>query len=137
MPEQMAEGFEKLDAFQVAMDLTEQIYRLTKRFPDDERFGLTSQLRRASCSVVSNIVEGYGRLGRGEYIKHLGYARGSACEVKAQLMISRRIGIEIDEPVFKLAEREIMVLNKLIAKLREGYVKESPSTYGEDLLDNS
>ncbi len=132
----MTEGFEKLDAFQVAMDLAEQIYKLTKTFPPDERFGLISQLRRASCSVVSNIPEGYGRLGRGEYLKHLGYARGSACEVKAQLMIARRIGIDIDESVLKLVEREIMVLNKLISKLREGYVKEQQSPYGEDLEDN-
>ncbi|MEX2243319.1 MAG: four helix bundle protein [Fimbriimonadaceae bacterium] len=133
----MSGGFEKLDAFKISMDLAEQIYLATKRFPVDERFGLTSQIRRASCSVVSNIAEGYGRLGRGEYLKHLGYARGSACEVKAQLMIAKRIGIEFDDSISALVERQILVLNKLITKLREGYVKESPSTYGEDLLDNS
>lgn len=70
----MAEGFEKLIAWEKSMKLAEQIYEITRSFPDSEKFGLISQLRRSGVSVPSNIAEGYGRLGRGEYLKHLGYA---------------------------------------------------------------
>lgn len=60
-------------------------------FPDAERFGLTSQMRRASVSIASNIAEGYGRSTRGEYLQFLGHARGSICELQTQLVIARKL----------------------------------------------
>ena len=64
------------------------IYRLTAKFPTEERFALTSQLRRAGVSVASNIAEGYGRSSTGEYKHFLGVARGSNMEVQTQLVIA-------------------------------------------------
>jgi hypothetical protein len=61
------ESFKDLQVWQRSIEMTVAIYRLTTSFPPDERFGLTSQLRRASMSVASNIAEGYGRGSRGEY----------------------------------------------------------------------
>jgi four helix bundle protein len=73
------------------MELTVAVYRLTQDFPRDERFGLTSQIRRSVVSIPSNIAEGQGRLGTGEFRQFLGIARGSNCEVQTQLEIARSL----------------------------------------------
>jgi len=75
------------------MELTVAIYRLTQCFPREEMFGLTSQLRRCSVSIPSNIAEGQGRLNTREFRQFLGVARGSVCEVQTQLEIARRLGL--------------------------------------------
>jgi four helix bundle protein len=72
------------------MDLVEEIYRLAKRFPQEELFGLTSQIKRATVSVPANIAEGYGRIHRKEYLYHLSIARGSLMEVETHLQIAVR-----------------------------------------------
>jgi len=72
-------------AWQKAMELSKAVYEVTRKFPSDERFGLTNQLRRAAVSVPSNIAEGRGRLTQGEFLQFLGIARGSALEVETQL----------------------------------------------------
>jgi four helix bundle protein len=84
--------------------MTLAIYRWTAEFPSDERFGLTSQLRRASVSVASNIAEGYGRSTTGEYILFLGHARGSVCEVETQLVIARSLRF-VGDQMLSEAER--------------------------------
>lgn len=88
----MGESFRELLVWQRAIQLTVAIYRCTEKFPDSERFGLTSQLRRASVSVASNVAEGYGRSTTGEYRLFLGRARGSNCEVETQFVIARELG---------------------------------------------
>jgi four helix bundle protein len=82
----MTKSFEDLHTFKRALDLMVAIYRLTKTFPSDERFGLTQQLRRAAVSVVSNIAEGQGRLSPGEWRQFLSNARGSLYEVQSQII---------------------------------------------------
>jgi four helix bundle protein len=84
--------FEDLDVFQRALDLMVAVYRVTKTFPSDERFGLTQQLRRAVVSVVSNLAEGQGRLTDGEWRQFLSQSRGSLFEVQAQLVAANRLG---------------------------------------------
>ncbi|MCA9082147.1 MAG: four helix bundle protein, partial [Planctomycetaceae bacterium] len=70
-------GFEKLDAWQIAIEYADRVYSVTKTFPSDERFGLTSQLQRSAVSIPANIAEGHGRKSTGAYLNHLSIARGS------------------------------------------------------------
>lgn len=88
----MAEGFRDLIAWQRSVQLTVSIYRLTGVFPREELYGLTSQLRRASVSVASNIAEGWGRQTDGEYKHFLGMARGSNLEIQTQVFIATQLG---------------------------------------------
>ena len=87
----MAETFRNLPVWQKAVQMTVLVYRLTEEFPKAEVFGLTSQMRRASVSVASNIAEGYGRGSVGEYKQFLAISRGSNYEVQTQLVISSRL----------------------------------------------
>src|SRR6266550_9477640 len=84
--------FEDLDAFRAALDLVDQVYTVTGRFPRSELYGLTSQMRRAAVSVASNIAEGQGRLTPGEWRQMLSHARGSLFELRAQIAIAERLG---------------------------------------------
>jgi len=88
----MAQLFRDLLVWQRSMQLTAAVYRLTKSFPHDEIYGLTSQVRRSSVSIPSNIAEGQGRLGTGEFRQFLGVARGSNCELLTQLEIASMLG---------------------------------------------
>ncbi len=88
----MGQSFKDLVVWQRAIELTLAVYRLTAKFPDSERFGLTNQMRRAGVSVASNIAEGYGRSTRGEYVLFLGNARGSCSEVETQIVIAKGLG---------------------------------------------
>ena len=85
----MAHGFRDLLVWQRSMQLTVAIYGLTREFPNDERFGLTSQIRRSAVSVPSNIAEGQGRLNVGEFKQFLGIARGSNFELQTQLELAK------------------------------------------------
>lgn len=87
----MAQSFRDLVVWQRAMQLTEAVYRLTREFPRDEQFGLTSQIRRSAVSIPSNISEGQGRLSPNEFRQFLGVARGSTREVQTQLEIARSL----------------------------------------------
>jgi four helix bundle protein len=97
--------FKDLIAWQKAMDLVTEVYRLTKSFPNDERFGLTAQLRRAAVSVPSNIAEGQARHSGADFRHFLHQARGSLAEVQTQLLIARNLGYISDADRRRLEER--------------------------------
>jgi four helix bundle protein len=103
------------------MDLSTAVYAVTKAFPKEEMFGLTSQLRRASVSVASNIAEGQGRLTSGEFIQFLGIARGSVLELQTQLELAQRLRLgtpsEI-ESAQQQATELLKILNSVLSKLR-------------------
>jgi four helix bundle protein len=84
--------YRDLIAWQKAMDLVEEIYKVTRGFPKEEVYALTSQLRRAVVSIASNIAEGHGRSGSREFVHRLSIAHGSLCEVETQVEIARRLG---------------------------------------------
>jgi four helix bundle protein len=86
-------SFKDLRVWQKAMILVDACYAITRRFPADERFGLVSQIRRAGVSVRTNIAEGYGRTGAGEYLRFLSVARGSLRELETLVLISGRQGL--------------------------------------------
>ncbi len=70
-------NYRDLEVWRKSVDLVDAVYELTRGFPEDERFGWSQQLRRAAVSIPSNIAEGYGRLSRGDYVRHLKIANGS------------------------------------------------------------
>jgi len=88
----MVRSFRDLQVWQRAVQLSIAIYRLTKELPREEIYGLPSQIRRSAVSVPSNIAEGQGRLGTGEFKQFLGIARGSNFEVQTHLEIARSLG---------------------------------------------
>ena len=81
-------NFKELRVWQRAMDLVEQVYELTRDFPKQETYGLTSQIRRAAVSVPSNIAEGHTREHLKEYLHHLSMAQASLAELETQLEIA-------------------------------------------------
>ncbi len=85
----MTESYRNLIAWQKAKDLALDVYRCTRKFPKDETYGLTSQMRRAAVSVPSNIAEGKGRRSRKDFAHFLYQARGSLLELETQLSIAR------------------------------------------------
>ena len=87
----MGQSFRDLIVWQRAMQLTVAIYRLTQKFPREEVYGLTSQMRRSAVSIPSNIEEGQGRMSVGEFRQFLSIARGSNCELLTQLEIARTL----------------------------------------------
>ena len=87
----MHQGHRDLIARQKAMELVTEIYRVTRKFPKDEIYGLSSQLRRAAVSVPSNLAEGHGRNSRREFHHFVGQARGSLVELETQLEIARNL----------------------------------------------
>ena len=113
--------YKDLIVWQRAMDLTTEIYRLTKNLPRDELYGLTNQLRRAAVSIPSNIAEGNGRASTGDYVRFLIIARGSTAEVETQLLICVRLEYfaqEDIEPALKLCDETGRMLTSMMKKLR-------------------
>jgi four helix bundle protein len=88
----MAHAFRDLQVWQRSMQLAKVVYCLTKEFPPDERFGLTSQIRRSAVSIPSNIAEGQGRSSLGEFKQFLGIARGSNYELQTQRELAKAFG---------------------------------------------
>jgi four helix bundle protein len=116
----MAQDFHDLTVWQRAIDLTVCIYKLTQRFPKEETYGLTSQLRRASVSIASNIAEGRGRLNPGEFRQFLGIALGSAFEVQTQLLVARRLELGNEKAIGEataLCDEVSKMLTAFIQKL--------------------
>jgi len=82
----------ELKVWSKSIELSEKVYKITEHFPDKEKFGLISQMRRCAVSTASNIAEGAGRNTKGEFRQFLGIANGSRYELLTQLIISNRLG---------------------------------------------
>ena len=108
----MPQDFRDLTVWQRAIDLSVCIYKLTQRFPREETYGLTSQLRRASVSVASNIAEGRGRLNAAEFRQFLGIALGSTFEVRTQLVVAGKLKMGSDTAI-----DEAMAISNEISKM--------------------
>lgn len=103
------------------MDLAVDCYRLTKGFPKEETFGLTSQIRRAASSIPANIAEGCGRDSAGHYVNFLRTARGSLKELETHILLSARVGVmreKAGEPLFERSETVGKMLRALIRSIQ-------------------
>ena len=118
----MLESYRDLKVWQKAIELVVGCYKLSKTFPKDEIYGLTSQLRRAVVSVPANIAEGYGRGSRKEYLQFLLIAQGSLKEVETHIIIAQRLGyitqLQVEGALTRTEEKGKM-LGSLIRTLKE------------------
>lgn len=92
-------SYRDLDVWQKGMDLVVACYEMAKQFPSEERYGLTSQLRRAVVSVPANIAEGHGRNHTREFLHHLSIAYGSLMETETHVLIAQRVNYTSDSTV--------------------------------------
>jgi four helix bundle protein len=100
----MLRNYKELKVWQKSYQLCLQIYKITKGFPKEEIYTLTSQIRRAAISVPSNIAEGYGRKSTPEYIRFLYIAYGSSCELETQILLSGDLSYIKDDNLKQLQE---------------------------------
>lgn len=111
--------YRDLIAWQKAMALAKQVYHLASGMPEGERFGLTSQMRRAAVSVPSNIAEGYGRGSRTEYARFLRIARGSLMELQTQVLLAEQLTlIKVSDQCRVLLMETDRVLQGLIRSIQ-------------------
>ena len=108
--------FRSLEVWQKAHNVTLAAYRITRTFPPDERFGLTSQIRRAAASIGANIAEGCGRRGDAEFHRFLQMAMGSASELEYHLLLSR--DLEYLSPTsYKELTAEVTRVKRMLSSL--------------------
>jgi len=131
--------FKNLSVWQKSFNLAIKIYKVTGKFPSSELFGLTSQLRRASVSISTNIAEGNGRIYSQEYVKFLSIARGSAMEVENLLMLSKELGY-LEETIYEELLNQCKLITNMLYKLMKSikqrnlnsnFLKETNETYKE------
>ena len=119
--------FKNLIVYQKSKELVKQVYALLKQFPDDERFALCGQMRRAAISVPSNIVEGMARLSSKDQAHFLNIAYGSLMELYAQLDIAHDLGYLSEDDFIKI-ETHIDEIDKMIVSLT--YIRKQTSANG-------
>src|SRR5271157_5679304 len=115
-------SYRDLRVWQEGMSLAEACYLVTKCFPRDELFGMTSQIRRAASSVPANIAEGYGRNSKGDYIQFLGISQGSLKELETHLALSTRVGLVAEsetKSILEKCDRLGKMLHRLIRSLQQ------------------
>ena len=122
----MAQDYRDLIVWKRAIELTVCVYKFTRTLPSDEQYGPSSQMRRASVSVASNIAEGRGRLNVAEFRQFLGLAQGSAYEVQTQMIVAKTLGLGEAETLTKaelLSNEVSKMLSSFIQKLNAGLSK--------------
>ena len=115
-------GYKDLLVWRKGIDLVKEIYRMTKAFPADERFGLVSQMRRAAVSVPSNVAEGQARRTTGEFIQFVSQAEGSLAELDTQLILAVELGYSNTTQVAS-ATGLVSELKKMLNALRRALLK--------------
>ena len=108
---------QNLEAWLKGIDLVTDVYKGTERFPKEERYGLTSQIRRAAVSIPANIAEGAGRHSKKEFAHFLSNSQGSASELETELVIAPRLGY-LDETTFARLISQLERIGRRITGLR-------------------
>ena len=128
----MGISFRDLEVWQLSRDLAVEVYDLSRNFPDSEKFGLSSQLRRAAVSVSSNIAEGHGRRGDNQFAYFLQVALGSLAETESLVEVAAAIGLMPHDGVGTLrasSTRLGVKLNNLLAAVNRRRVSEDVEPY--------
>ena len=120
-------NFKELIVWQKSINLVTEIHRITEKFPSNEIYGLTSQLRRACVSVPSNIAEGNTRRSKADYLQFLRIARGSCSEIETQIIISKNLGF-INDITFETLSFNIVEISKMINGLINSLKDSNPTT---------
>jgi len=107
----MVRDFKRLDVWRLSIELSKRVYEVARKFPKDEIYGLTSQIKRAVISVPSNIAEGCGKKTNKDCAAFLHHAMGSLKEVECQVVLARELGY-LDEDEFKELNGDILVLSR-------------------------
>jgi len=121
------ESYRDLKVWQGGMGIVEEVYLLSRRFPKEEVYGLSAQMRRAAVSLPSNIAEGHARQSTREYLHHISIALGSLAELETQILIANRLGYLHDAAVELLLSQTASLGKMLRALLRSLRAKLSPS----------
>lgn len=108
------QNFKDLIVWQKSMALVTEVFRFTKDFPSEEKFGLINQMRRAAVSIPSNIAEGHVRNSRKVFKQFIAIARGSCAELETQNLISRSLGF-VNETDFRKLEDQIIQVAKMLS----------------------
>jgi four helix bundle protein len=118
--------FEKLDVWHKAIEMSDMIYDVTRSFPDNERYGLTSQMRRAAVSIASNIAEGSSRVSTTDFLRFIEIAYGSLMELVTQSLIAKRQGFLIEQRYAETRDRS-EELSRMLSGLRASLSPSSKS----------
>ncbi|MGJ5634563.1 four helix bundle protein [Nostoc sp. CALU 1950] len=118
MKEPSIQSYRDLKVWQEGMNLAESCYRVTKAFPKEETYGMTSQIRRAAVSIPANIAEGYGRKTRGEYIQFLYIAQGSLKELETHLLLAIRVELASSQTINTVLNQCELVGKILLSLIR-------------------
>jgi four helix bundle protein len=110
-------GFERLDVWQKAIEMTDYVYTMTRAFPNDERFGLTSRIRRSAVSIASNIAEGSGRGSNPDFCRFIEIAYSSLMELITQLKIANRQSF-LAQPAYSEAYEKCGQIARMLSGLR-------------------
>ncbi len=108
--------FKQLRVWQKAMEIVKEVYEVSKQFPREELYGLTSQMRRSAISIPSNIAEGFKRFSNKEYKQFLHIAQGSAAELETQVILSNQLGFLTDFQ-FGCLDEKIDYLSRMMTAL--------------------
>lgn len=105
-----------LIVWQKSMDLVQKVYKITAEYPEDEKFGLVVQMRRAAISIPSNISEGHRRMGNKDALRFMNIAFASGAELETQLEIAKRLGYLRDEQIERLLDEVMKMLNVICSR---------------------
>ncbi len=114
-------NYKELKIWQKSVDLAVNVYQITKDFPKEELYGITSQIRRSAVSIASNIAEGAGRNSKKDFNNFLGISNGSTCELETQLIIAQKVDF-IDQRALESVQQEIIEIQKMNWALKKPLV---------------
>ncbi len=120
--EKSVKNYKELEVWQKGVDLTVEVYQMTRTFPPEEKFGLISQIQRAATSIPANIAEGWGRGSTKEYVQFLRVARASLMELETHLILAKRLSY-IQGDRLGMLQQEVETLGKRINSLIQSLLR--------------